>query len=309
MSYLYICPKCKKNLHGNTSTMISCQNCGAEFAIERDVVRFLEHDDAFYEGAYQNNTKYKPRSERFYHVWPLWLINSGYLWAARKYIAKDAKVLELGCAGGVDYFSERFEMIGCDLSFSSLVNLKAYKHRVQADATACIPFPDNSIDAVVSSYFWEHILPSDKPKILAELKRVLKPGGIVLFLFDVETANPLISWFKRRSPQDYQRLFLDGDGHIGYETPAENARLMVGHDFTIIKHAGFEKSPLQSAPAYTKLAQFDSPFSGILSALGRMLGGPLFIPHTLLMRLVDTFIGPLLPTAWARIDLIIARKT
>jgi hypothetical protein len=59
------------------------------------------------------------------HVWPLWLINSGYPWMVRHFVPPGATVVELGCAGGVRYFGQRYRMVGCDLSFSSLKKMRA----------------------------------------------------------------------------------------------------------------------------------------------------------------------------------------
>lgn len=40
-----------------------------------------------------------------------------------------------------------------------------------------LPFPDASIDAVVSTLFFHHLDPASKRATLAEVRRVLKPGG------------------------------------------------------------------------------------------------------------------------------------
>ena len=40
-----------------------------------------------------------------------------------------------------------------------------------------IPFPDASFDAVISTYAFHHVPPARKPAAIAEMLRVLKPGG------------------------------------------------------------------------------------------------------------------------------------
>ena len=42
-----------------------------------------------------------------------------------------------------------------------------------------IPFPDNSVDVVYSSHFFEHLSYKDGQAVLAATYRVLKPGGLV----------------------------------------------------------------------------------------------------------------------------------
>ncbi len=42
-----------------------------------------------------------------------------------------------------------------------------------------IPFPDNSVDAIYSSHFFEHLTYRDGQAVMAEAYRVLKPGGLI----------------------------------------------------------------------------------------------------------------------------------
>lgn len=302
-----ICPADRHVLVERDCTYF-CVECAREYSIQDGVVCTLDHPDEFYEGAYENQVHFLPRGEKPWQIWPLWLINGGYLWAVRRHIAQDAKVVELGCAGGVKYFGQRYHMIGCDLSLGSLKKTAFYEQRIQADAANCIPLPDNSVDAVVSSYFWEHIPPSVKPKILKECQRILKPGGKLVFLYDVETNNPLIRRFKTRDIGLYKKLFIDGDGHVGYQWPAENIDIFKSAGFRILDHKGLEKTWLQSPSAYVKLASFGGRGQKLFASLSRLGGQPWFYPYTALMRLVDTFVCPWLPANWARIELVVCES-
>ncbi len=292
-------------LEGESS--FTCGKCKRIYEVIDGVICTLDGNDEFYEDSYKNQTQFIPRSEKFIHSWPLWLINGGYLWMVRKYVPCGAVVVELGCAGGVRYFGSRYRMIGCDLSFGSLKGIDFYDRRIQADAGDCIGLPDNSVDAVVSSYFWEHIPPNVKPKILSECQRVLKPGGKLVFLYDVETDNPIIRRYKNRDLKLYEKLFIDGDGHLGYEYPESNIAGFESGGFKVIKHQGMEKTWFQSPSAYTKLAEFNgSRFLRFLSCMGR---SPWVYVYTAFMRIVDTLVCPLLPARWARIDLVVVQKS
>lgn len=302
-----ICPHDRQYL-SESEFGLSCAECGRQYPIQDEVVCTLDGPDDFYEGAYENQVRFLPRSEKPWHAWPLWLINSGYLWVARRFVPPGATVVELGCAGGVRYFGRRYRMVGCDLSFSSLKNLTFYERKVQADAAACIPLPDKSVDAVVSSYFWEHIPPSVKPNILRECQRILRPGGKVIFLYDVETENPLIRRYKRNNRPLYNKLFIEGDGHLGYQRPAENLAIFEEAGFRVIEHQGMEKTWLQSPSAYTKLVQFGNSRNRLLAWASRLGQQPFFYPYTLLMRLTDALIGPWLPVDWARVDMVVCTK-
>ena len=310
MDFEIICTNCRAPLvvkEGGEA--FCCTACGRHYPVDNGVIRFLEQDDEFYEGTYENHIRFIPRSERLWHIWPLWLINSGYLWAVRRHVPAGSTVVELGCAGGVRYFGARYRMIGCDLSFSALLKLdNVYKARLQVDASSCLPLPDNSVDAVVSSYFWEHIPPVVKPQILAEINRILRPGGKLIFLYDVETENPLIRHYRKIDRDLYDRLFIEGDGHLGYQRSLVNISIFKEAGFRLVKHQGMEKTWLQSPSAYTKLAQFGAG-SPLLAGFVRQVQNPPWSHlYTALLRLTDSLVSHWLPKTWARIDLAVFEK-
>ncbi|MFB9886393.1 bifunctional demethylmenaquinone methyltransferase/2-methoxy-6-polyprenyl-1,4-benzoquinol methylase UbiE [Balneatrix alpica] len=61
---------------------------------------------------------------------------------------------------------------------------------VQANAE-CLPFPDNSFDAITIAFGLRNV--TDKDKALASMARVLKPGGRLLVLEFSKTNNPLLT--------------------------------------------------------------------------------------------------------------------
>lgn len=286
-----------------------CLVCGACYPLVRGVLHLLRESDGFYEGHYHNHVAYLPRGEAPWQAWPLWLINSGYVWQVRRQVPAGGRVVELGCAGGVAYFGRRFDMIGCDLSRGSLEKTAAiYETCLWADARARIPVADGTIDAVVSSFFWEHVAPLDKSRVLGECRRVLRPGGKLIFLYDVATDNPLIRRYRRRQPARYRELFIDGDGHLGYQTSAENRTLFGAAGLEVVEQRGLEKTPLQPASVYTKLAAMSGRGARLFHAAEALGRAPLFHPYTALLRAVDTTLSRRLPAGWARIELTTCQK-
>jgi predicted SAM-dependent methyltransferase len=57
-----------------------------------------------------------------------------------------------------------------------------------------LPFKDESIDAITESHSFMYIKDSDWPFVFSELKRVLKPSGILRITEDA-TDNPLSLWY------------------------------------------------------------------------------------------------------------------
>lgn len=283
-------------------------NENEHFMFLNGVVRFLSKDDGFYEGAYLNKIKYLPFSEKWPFIFPIWLIGCGYLWEVRKQFKPGASLVELGCAGGVDYFGKRYSMIGLDLSFQSLSQLTGYQIGLQANATS-IPLPNASVDGIVSSFFWEHISMEEKKKMLAEFSRVLKPNGKIVFLYDVETQNSLINRLKMADLSKYDLLFKQGDGHIGYNFPDEAERLFNEHGFQLTKHHGMEKTWLQSPSVYHKMSKFQGKIGLAGKVLYRIFSNRYAILiNIIIVRIIDETIGRLLPNEKGRIILSVAVK-
>ena len=301
------CPEDGSPLHA-AENRHSCPACGAEYPVERGVVRFLRDSDAFYEGRYDNTIRFVPRTESLRHAWPLWLINSGYLWAVRRHVAEGGTIVEMGSGSCIAYFAQRFQVIGLDLSLSSLAAVAGlYDACVQADVTRGVPLPDGSVDAITSSYVWEHIPPDQKPAALAECARVLKPGGVLVFLYDVECRNPLYRRMKESDPERYQETLIDREGHLGWQTPAENLAVFESHGFRVRSQLPREK--LFISPAmYEKVAEWGGGLERIARLGMRFRAGLPFQLYNGGVRAFDATLGHLLPDAWARVAITVCEK-
>jgi len=87
-------------------------------------------------------------------------------------------VVELGCGkGAFRYLSERFCYLGIDLSFEALRNYIKPPCALQADIGR-LPLASASADFVFSIAALEHV--PHPEKVLAEIHRILKPGGMAL---------------------------------------------------------------------------------------------------------------------------------
>jgi ubiquinone/menaquinone biosynthesis C-methylase UbiE len=306
---ILVCPV-DRTLLEKTGDDWTCGRCGRAYQEHSNVVQFLDTEDAFYEGAYLNRIHFLPKDEKLHHVWPVWLINNGYVWRVRSNVPEGSSVLELGCAGGIAYFAKRYRMIGLDVSMSSLKQAgEIYDKCIQADAAAMIPLADSSVDAVASSFFWEHIPPVSKRAILAELRRVLKPKGRLIFLYDVETMNPLISAMRKSSSSRYREEFIDRDGHLGYETPRANLETFERSGFNVIEQLGLERTPLQSTTVYSKMRKWPQPFAAAGSLLHNIdKSRAALFPYIGVLRALDETVGKILPDRWSRMALTVCEK-
>lgn len=92
------------------------------------------------------------------------------------------RVLDLGC-GHADWLTPELERarlsVGVDVDLAALRRRQGHRVRVAADAER-LPFRDGAFDVAVSAWLFEHL---ERPaEVLAELRRVLRPGGRLVFL-------------------------------------------------------------------------------------------------------------------------------
>jgi SAM-dependent methyltransferase len=111
-------------------------------------------------------------------------------WVIRQAPPAGARVLDYGCGAGqiVALLRENnLESFGCDVFYEG----GDYSTQIEGDLLGsvirrmqpggAIPFDDSSFDFIVNNQVMEHV--QDLDLVLAEIERVLKPGGQVLSLF------------------------------------------------------------------------------------------------------------------------------
>jgi 2-polyprenyl-6-hydroxyphenyl methylase / 3-demethylubiquinone-9 3-methyltransferase len=130
-----------------------------------------------------------------------------------------AHVLDVGCGAGFlsnDLARQGFEVTGLDASENSLAVARHHdatgKVRYQLGDAYQLPYADESFEAVCAMDFLEHI---EKPeRVIAEIGRVLKPGG--LFFFHTFNRNLMawlivikgVEWVVKNTPRDLHILKL-----------------------------------------------------------------------------------------------------
>ena len=146
-------------------------------------------------------------------------------------------VLEIGGGTGANLAHyrdvDRVTIAEPDPFMRSRIGPKLEDARVPVEVSAvgaeALPFPDGSFDTVVSTLVLCTV--PDQAAALEEVRRILRPGGRLLFIEHVRAAGPMARWQDRLEPL-WRRLF--GGCHPNRDTVAA------------IEEAGFEIETFES---------------------------------------------------------------
>jgi predicted SAM-dependent methyltransferase len=84
-----------------------------------------------------------------------------------QYITPGSRMLNIGCGSTFHFDWEN-------------IDISPYNEHVrEVDAINGLPYSDSSFDVVYSSHVLEHLAPHAVPSFLAEIRRVLSPGGLL----------------------------------------------------------------------------------------------------------------------------------
>ncbi|MFH1826852.1 MAG: methyltransferase domain-containing protein [bacterium] len=121
----------------------------------------------------------------------------------------DKKCLDFGCSLGhiTGYLGGCFKKVfGVDVDASAIKRAKKINRFSNVSFYISqenkVPFADSFFDAIVFNQIYEHV--QNPSKVVAEIKRVLKPGGVCYFgarnkygIFDGHYNLPFLSWLPR----------------------------------------------------------------------------------------------------------------
>lgn len=129
---------------------------------------------------------------------------------------RSGRGLDVGCQGGslTDYLNEHTPMSweGIDpiLSETKRSPGGALLYRGTADD---IPYPDRSFDCLILANVFEHIFPVHRHASFVEMRRVLRPGAIVVgqlpnpyFPIESHSRLPFMGWLPFKLQKRYWRL-------------------------------------------------------------------------------------------------------
>lgn len=125
-------------------------------------------------GEYAARGDYHRSLDPGWEFYPTYLAKMAFVRRYLDALPSRMRVLDAGCGEGVlvDEYADRLEMTGVDANFSSI--------RVRHASLDALPFADASFDRALCLDVLEHLAYEQQPRALAELHRVLVPGGELL---------------------------------------------------------------------------------------------------------------------------------
>jgi SAM-dependent methyltransferase len=139
-------------------------------------------------------------------------------------VHRGSSVLDLGCGEGMLALLKRkgVTLAGVDLSKELLAAARRNGYDGVYVATLTdLPFPDASFDYAVSLDVMGHVAFEDKDRVVAEIKRVLRPDGVTMH--GIECLDRELHQDYDKMSEEQLRHFVNIDGHIGLEDDDEHA--------------------------------------------------------------------------------------
>ncbi|MCF6171095.1 MAG: class I SAM-dependent methyltransferase [Bacteroidales bacterium] len=177
----------------------------------------IEDIRGFYKNkfAFKHDYDFTKNPINFYHI-----DNFKLLWMFSN-IKENTKVLDFGCGSGVLACLKRkgCEITGIDYSETALEYAKKINRYDYVLSVDIFDYDNyNYFDYIVSIDVFGHIPFEDKDKVIAQLKRFLKPGGTMLHGIECGQVD-----YAAMSKKELKK-FIEVDGHVGIEGKPENTK-------------------------------------------------------------------------------------
>ena len=134
----------------------------------------MSSPDVVRRGEYAARGDYHRTPDPSWDYYPTYLAKLAAVRAYLDALPHGSRVLDAGCGEGilVEEYADRLAIVGVDANYSSA--------RVEHGVLTALPFADASYDRALCLDVLEHLSYDEQPRALAELHRVLIPGGELL---------------------------------------------------------------------------------------------------------------------------------
>lgn len=254
---IFWCPACRGVLQVETREQLTCCDCGSDYVVREEIPCFVP-EDRFYEGKFTaptqdgvgQRTGISRKVKAFYDRWSSTTVKHQFTREFLSRFSPETLILDIGCGGGNEVLAP-WRTVGIDLSFAGLRSAKGiYQAVATADATS-LPFADDTFDIINSWDVFGHVPFEQKSAVLAEWKRVLKPGGWMLHIIEAHCTAPFYR-LVRRDPELFEKYFIELDGHYGLELPSQIEARFRAAGFDVVKNWPFFRAGIFPPEEYSK---------------------------------------------------------
>jgi len=317
---IFYCPQCRGKLNWDGDRLIS-PDCGASFPVREGIPLFTSGDD-FYEGKFvvptqdgvSRRTGAKRAVKAFYDRFSSTTVKHEFTRKFLRRLGPGVLILDVGCGGGNELLKV-YRTVGIDLSFSGLKSAREIYWAVAAADARALPFAGETFDVINSWDVFGHIPPEQKDEVLAEWRRVLKPGGWMIHIIEAHCTAPFYN-LVRRHQNLLDKYFIELDGHYGLELPSEIISRFQAAGFKIEKAWSYFRAGLfppeeyakrlASGPEYASSSQVLKAFSVFGSVCERYK--QLDRVMSFVTGVLGRMLNPLLPMDWGSTLFIICKK-
>ncbi len=188
-----------------------------------------------------------------------------FAYLKRHFANRQPRILDLGCGTGIStrQLATLGTVIGCDPDSIMLRSARRYPKTAhetyKLGSAEKLPFPDSTFDAVTAfaSFHW-----FNNRKALAEIKRVLKPGGTVFVVNRMGTA----AW-----GEGYRKAIMKAIErpvpHFRKTASYNPTRTLTRAGFKKVRDAKWRQSEFYSAPGALEYVQSVSIWNSVPSKL------------------------------------------
>jgi len=318
-SEIFRCPACRGELSEATGeNQLSCLNCASIYRIREGIPCFVP-ENQFYEGKFTEPRRDGASRRQgltwalkvFYDRWSSTRVKDQFTGEFMKRFSPGTLVLDIGCGGGNEVLSP-WSTVGVDLSFAGLKSAKNIYVAVAAADTTTLPFADNTFDVINSWDVFGHVPFEQKDAVLAEWKRVLKPGGWMSHIIEAHCTAPFYG-LVRQDAGLFEKYFIELDGHYGLELPSQIGQRFKNAGFEVIRLWSFFRAGIFPPEEYSKRLgpeyAAQSRLLRALAALGHACerNKPLYAAVSLTTGMLARMLNPLLPLDWGSTAFIITR--